>query len=68
MTLTADALIDRDFSFVRHVGPWLVRTRVTVAAFDPARGWRLVSPSATDAWVPTPMLAELFEEGVLACA
>lgn len=68
MTLHPDALLGRDFTFNRMASPGVIRSRVTITAFDPAQGWQLASRLHGTVWVPTALFARLLANGVLEAA
>lgn len=69
MILRPDHLLGRDFIFNRADRVGTVRSRVTVVAHDPVKGWRLSSAAGyTPAWVPDSMFRQLLTTGVLEAA
>lgn len=61
-------LLGRDLAFNRMASPGVIRSRVTVTAFDPEKGWKLVSRLYGATWVPAAMLHRLFADNVLEVA
>ena len=68
MTLHPSYILGRDFTFNRADRVGTVRTRVTVTAFDPGRGWKLSGPRYAPAWVTAAMFKRLLATGVLEAA
>ena len=68
MTLHPSDLLGRDLTFNRADRVGTVRTRVTITAFDPEKGWRLAGPRYAPAWVTAAMFKRLLTAGVLEAA
>ena len=66
VTIRPDDLLGRDFAFNCAARHGTVQFRVTIVAFDPARGWKLRGAMLSDAWVPAGMFKRLLAAGVLA--
>jgi hypothetical protein len=65
MTLHPDNLLGRDLTFSCAADPGVLKFRVTVVAYDPARGWKLAGKGLTSVWVTGGMLEMLLSSGVL---
>ena len=65
MTLHPSDLLGRDLTFNRADRVGTVRSRATITAFDPKRGWKLSGPRYAPAWVSALMFKRLLATGVL---
>lgn len=65
MKFFADDWLGRDLTLYRADRVGTIRSTITITAYDPEKGWRLIGAGFSAAWITSEMLEDLLMAGVL---